>query len=194
MSDLNEKHNLRAQFREARRAHVEGLPPKVRALMLHRPPAALVGRVPEGAVVGLYHAHAAEAPTAGYARWFAENGRTVALPWFGARDAVMRFRLWNDPFAETGLEEGPWRSRQPRGDAPLVAPDVVFVPLIGFTARCERLGQGGGHYDRWLAAHPGVPAIGLAWDCQLAETLPLEPHDRPLDAVVTPSRIYEAGA
>jgi 5,10-methenyltetrahydrofolate synthetase len=66
-----------------------------------------------------------------------------------------------------------------------------FVPLVGFTADGQRLGQGGGHYDRWLAAHPDTVAIGLAWDMQLADELPTEPHDRPLAAVVTPTRIYE---
>jgi len=64
------------------------------------------------------------------------------------------------------------------------------VPLIAFTADGHRLGQGGGHYDRWLGAHPETPAIGLAWDCQLAEELPVEDHDHPLAAVVTPTRIY----
>src|SRR3546814_6880034 len=54
----------------------------------------------------------------------------------------------------------------------------------------RRLGQGGGHYDRWLAAHPGARAIGLAWDEQLCEDLPHETHDIRLDAIVTPTRLY----
>mgnify|MGYP006195389569 FL=1 len=53
-----------------------------------------------------------------------------------------------------------------------------------------RLGQGAGHYDRWLANNPPHAAIGLAWDCQLEESLPIEPHDVPLHAVVTPTRLY----
>jgi 5-formyltetrahydrofolate cyclo-ligase len=67
---------------------------------------------------------------------------------------------------------------------------VLFVPLIGFTADGARLGQGGGHYDRWLPEHPGTLTIGLAWDCQLEDTLPHEAHDQPLRAVVTPTRLY----
>lgn len=66
----------------------------------------------------------------------------------------------------------------------------MFVPCVGFTADGGRLGQGAGHYDRWLAAHPSAVAIGLAWDCQLVDELPTEPHDHPLDAVVTPTRLY----
>jgi len=59
-----------------------------------------------------------------------------------------------------------------------------------FAAALDRLGQGGGHYDRWLAEHPAVQKIGLAWDAQLCADLPTEPHDIPLDAVITPTRIY----
>jgi 5-formyltetrahydrofolate cyclo-ligase len=67
---------------------------------------------------------------------------------------------------------------------------VAFVPLVGFTAAGERLGQGGGHYDRWLAANPSVLPLGLAWDCQLRGSLPHEAHDCPLRGVITPTRFY----
>ena len=185
------KARLRAQFRTARTAHLAALPAGMRALMFHRPPGVLAERVPDGAVVGLYHAAADEAPTLGYARWFAENSRRVALPWFAGRDAAMQFRLWGDPHGGGGLERGPWGVQQPGAAGALVVPDIVFVPGLAFGIDGARLGQGGGHYDRWLAAHPGVPAIGMAWDCQIAEALPLEPHDRPLAAVVTPGRVIE---
>ena len=79
--------------------------------------------------------------------------------------------------------------RQPSGDLPELVPDVLFMPLVGFTARGERLGQGGGFYDRWLAAHPATIAIGMAWDVQEVPELPLEPHDMPLAAIITPTRI-----
>ena len=69
-------------------------------------------------------------------------------------------------------------------------PDVLLVPIVGFTDNGERLGQGGGHYDRWLEAHPETIAIGMAWDCQKRDRLPVEGHDRRLHAVVTPTRFY----
>jgi 5-formyltetrahydrofolate cyclo-ligase len=80
--------------------------------------------------------------------------------------------------------------RQPSDDAEPLTPDVLFVPLVGFTPALERLGQGGGHYDRWLAEHPPRLTIGLAWDVQACDTLPTEHHDQRLDAVITPTRIY----
>jgi 5-formyltetrahydrofolate cyclo-ligase len=62
--------------------------------------------------------------------------------------------------------------------------------LVGFTQDGARLGQGGGHYDRWLAANRDAVALGLAWDCQLVDDLPVEEHDQPLRAVITPTRLY----
>jgi len=191
---MTNKPTLRAKLRAERRAHVAALPASTRALILLRPPAPLAARVPEGATVGLYHASAHEAPTLGYARWFYENGRTLALPWFAGADAPMQFRAWQDPFELSDLEPGPWGQLQPAAGAAEVSPDAVFVPLIGFTSDGHRLGQGGGHYDRWLAANPAVTAIGLAWDVQHVDALPHEPHDQRLAAVVTPTRIYEGAA
>ncbi|MEE4450868.1 5-formyltetrahydrofolate cyclo-ligase [Novosphingobium resinovorum] len=186
----DEKAALRKHFRQTRAAHVEALPQNLRALILNRPPAPVAGLIPEGATVGLYHPVGSEAPALGWARWLSENGRRVALPFFAARAAAMEFRIWDNPWDDGNLAPGPWRAPQPAADTEITVPDVVVVPLVAFTADGHRLGQGGGHYDRWLAAHPHAIAIGLAWDCQLAEELPVEPHDRPLAAVVTPTRIY----
>ena len=186
---MEDKVKLRATMREARRQHVAALPQSTRALILMRPPGPLLPLLPEGATVGLYNATAHEAPTAGYARWLFENGRRLALPWFAERDAPMLFRQWRDPFEASDLVEGPF-GLQPAADAPLAVPLVLFVPLVAFTADGHRLGQGGGHYDRWLAGNPHAVPIGLAWDMQQVDDLPRESHDRPLAAVVTPTRLY----
>lgn len=146
--------------------------------------------VPQDAVIGLYMAGPEEAPAGSYARFFHEAGHTIALPSFATRESPMAFRRWETPHVEELLETGPYGMLQPTDAAPLLKPDVLFVPLIGFSADGGRLGQGGGHYDRWLADHPATMAIGLAWDCQLIDALPHEAHDRPLRAVVTPTRLY----
>lgn len=184
------KAALRKTLRAARRDHVTALDPRVKALLFKRPPAALSALVPAGAVVGLYAAIGDEAPTTAYAAHFHEAGHKVAMPWFASREAPMEFRHWASPHVDDLMEPGPWRAPQPFADAESLDPDVLFVPLVGFTAEGMRLGQGGGHYDRWLEKHPRVPAIGLAWDSQLCEDLPTEAHDRPLTAVVTPTRLY----
>lgn len=184
------KSELRQQLRAARKAHVDALPDNIRALLFHRPPAPLLARIPAEAVIGLYHAGPFEAPAAAYARFFRDAGHTIALPHFADRTAPMSFRHHTDPYAQDDLEVGPFGILQPAAEAEALIPEVLFVPLVGFTPALDRLGQGGGHYDRWLAEHPPQLAVGLAWDAQACESLPAEPHDRPLDAVVTPTRIY----
>lgn len=184
------KAELRTALRAARRAEAEALPAQVRALVFHRPPGPLLERVPKGATIGLYAAHPHEAPAASYGRFFAERGHAVALPRFADRSAEMEFAEHDDPFSEGDLIDGPFGIRQPAPDARTLVPQVLFVPLLGFTVRGERLGQGGGHYDRWFERHPDSIRIGLAWDGQLVDALPVEPHDVPLDAVVTPTRLY----
>lgn len=162
----------------------------MRALMFHRPPAPLLPLIPQHGAIGLYRAGPTEAPTASYARFFFEQGRTVALPRFRDTDGAMAFAVHTDPFEESDCEAGPFGVPQPRGGAESIVPAVLFVPLLGFTTDGGRIGQGGGHYDRWLADHPGTVAIGMAWDAQLCEEVPMEEHDRRLSAVVTPTRLY----
>ncbi len=64
--------------------------------------------------------------------------------------------------------------------------DVVIVPGIAFTAAGDRLGQGGGWYDRFLLrVRPDCVTIGVGFEPQLVDRLPVEPHDVRLDLVVT---------
>jgi 5-formyltetrahydrofolate cyclo-ligase len=64
--------------------------------------------------------------------------------------------------------------------------DVVVVPGTAFTADGQRLGQGGGWYDRFLVRlDPRCTKIGVGFDPQLVESLPVEDHDVKLDLVVT---------
>ena len=187
---MEAKRNLRKNLRKARLDHVATLPESVRGLLFRRPPAPIAALIPAGAVIGLYHPTVGEAPTGGYARFFAEAGHALALPRFSDGEKPMEFAIWTDPWGDGDLEVGPYGALQPADDAKSIAPDVLIVPLLGFTASGARLGQGGGHYDRWLADHPDTLAIGLAWDVQELPALPVEAHDRPLAAVVTPQRMF----
>ncbi|MGD8163555.1 5-formyltetrahydrofolate cyclo-ligase [Pantoea sp. FN0307] len=76
---------------------------------------------------------------------------------------------------------------------PLSQLDVMFVPLVAFDKQGQRLGMGGGFYDRTLQhwrSHGFLP-IGLAHDCQQVDTLPVEAWDIPLPAILTPSRLWQ---
>jgi len=69
-----------------------------------------------------------------------------------------------------------------------VVPDVLLVPCVGYTREGYRLGYGGGYFDRWLALHPGVTTVGLAWSCGEA-AFAIEPHDQPLTLIVTETEL-----
>jgi 5-formyltetrahydrofolate cyclo-ligase len=77
----------------------------------------------------------------------------------------------------------------PPAEAEVMEPAVMLVPLSAFDARGHRIGYGAGHYDRAIArlidkgAAPRL--IGLAFACQQVDAVPDEPHDRPLDAILT---------
>lgn len=187
---LEEKRKLRAKLRKIRREHYASLSDSTRALLFRRPPRTISDLVPDGAIIGLYHAKPPEAPASAYARFFVEAGHRIALPFFAGRESAMAFHEWADPFAGRDLETGPLGAMQPPRDSAELKPDVLIMPLVGFTDDGQRIGQGGGHYDRWLADNDAALAIGLAWDCQLVDNLPLEPHDRPLTAIVTPTRLF----
>ena len=192
MSDpeiTEQKKTIRNRLRKARVEHAAALPKEISSLVFHRPPAAVVDMVPEDAVIGLYRADPGEAPASGYAKFFFERGHTIALPWLVDLQTQMRFRVHTDPYEESDLAKGYFGLMQGSEDAPEVVPDVLFMPLVAFTARGERLGQGGGFYDKWLGAHPEVIRIGLAWDMQEVPELPIEPHDMSLTAIVTPTRV-----
>lgn len=111
----------------------------------------------------------------------------LALPFAQREPVAMHFRAWDGGELDTVDECGlPSPSGKP------VQPEVVLVPCVGFTPEGFRLGYGGGYFDRYLAAHPGVTAIGVAWEharLKPAEFTP-ETHDLPLMAVVTEAQVW----
>ncbi len=106
----------------------------------------------------------------------------LALPFIGARGEVMRFKQWR---LDEALIKSPFGFLQPDTKAPDAAPDIILVPLVGFDRDMNRLGQGAGHYDRIFMLFPKILRIGLAWSCQEVSTIPTDPWDIPLDAVLT---------
>ncbi|ERK12611.1 MAG: 5-formyltetrahydrofolate cyclo-ligase [Pantoea sp.] len=71
--------------------------------------------------------------------------------------------------------------------------DVVMVPLVAFDQSGQRLGMGGGFYDRTLQnwQQHGFLPVGIAHDCQHVETLPVATWDVPLPVVITPSKLWQ---
>ena len=72
--------------------------------------------------------------------------------------------------------------------------EVVLVPGVGFDRRGNRLGQGKGFYDRFLASlSDNTLKVGLAFDCQVVDEVPCDPHDQPMDWIVTESELMKVG-
>ena len=65
--------------------------------------------------------------------------------------------------------------------------DLILVPAVCYDKAGYRLGFGGGYYDRWLAEHPCF-SVALAYDFQVLEEIPAEPHDRRMDAIACPGK------
>lgn len=108
--------------------------------------------------------------------------RRLALPFATRRPPAMHYRPWDGRPPTLHDECG-----IPSCAGAEVVPEVVLVPCVGFTPEGFRLGYGGGYFDRWLAAHPGVTTVGVAWSGAALDAAAFDarPHDRPLDLVVT---------
>jgi len=70
--------------------------------------------------------------------------------------------------------------------------DIIFTPLVAFDSNGNRMGMGGGYYDRTLAQHRQLSTIGLAHDCQQVDKLETQPWDMPLDCIMTPTQQINA--
>jgi 5,10-methenyltetrahydrofolate synthetase len=110
------------------------------------------------------------------------EGQALALP-YARRGGQMDFRRWDGGAPALKDECG-----IPSSGGAVVVPDVVLVPCVGFSRQGFRLGYGGGYFDRWLARHPGVTSVGLAWSGAEIALAPAA-HDQALTLVLT-----EAGA
>lgn len=117
----------------------------------------------------------------------------VLLDEAGAPLGVPRWGLWEAGRALVTLGRPP---AQPDGEAKgaesLKEADLIVIPALATSVDGTRLGQGGGWYDRALMHRsPGVPVVAVVFDDEVLEPgiIPAEPHDVPVDAIVTPTRM-----
>lgn len=111
------------------------------------------------------------------------EGATIALPIVETKAAPLVFRLWTP---ETRMVRGDWNIPVPPPSAPALTPATMLAPLVGWAPGGYRLGYGGGYFDRTLAALAPRPfAIGVGLDAAQLPTILPQPHDIPLDVVLT---------
>lgn len=138
--------------------------------------------------VGVYLATPREPQTAALIRQLFAMGKSLFVPAWnrGTAGYAMSEYAANEPIHQGHL--GAYEPLHPRWATTYI--DVMIVPLVAFDRNLNRLGHGGGHFDRLLSSHAG-PKIGLAFELQRMEAVPLKPHDVPMNAVVTEQRVYD---
>lgn len=143
------------------------------------------------AMLGFYWPFRGEIGVHALVRRLVEQGAGAALPVVVEQRQPLEFWAWR-PGAP--LERGVWGIPVPAERQP-VQPTVLLVPLVGFDAECYRLGYGGGYYDRTLAAmRPAPLTIGVGLELGRLVTIHPQPHDVPMDVVVTEAGILESPA
>lgn len=88
------------------------------------------------------------------------------------------------------MTEGDFHILEPENNPYCGALDLIVVPGMAFDSKGHRLGRGKGYYDRFLIKYPDVKTIGICFDFQLLEEIPVEPHDRIINEIITYSEVF----
>ena len=155
--------------------------------------AALVARLPPGAfpIIAGYWPIQGEVDVLPYLRGVLVAGGQVALPVAARPAAPLTFRVW---IPGAPMAAGLWDIPYPAEGA-VVTPSALLIPLVGFDAAGHRLGNGGGYYDRTLAAlSPHPLAIGVGFELGRLATISPASHDQPMDVIVTEAGVFDQQA
>ncbi len=184
---MTDKPAFRTMLRAARADFVAGLDAMTAAALQQQLADQLVPHLPPSGAIAVYAPYGAEIDPVAIVERLHRLGRTLLWPRVEMASGTLTFH----PCAPDALVPGFRGLREPPVDAPAMRPDVVLLPLVGADLAGHRIGQGGGHYDRTLAAlrSSGAPVltIGLAWEVQLVAAVPADRWDQQLDALATPA-------
>ncbi len=120
-----------------------------------------------------------------------QAGVLVALPLVEVKAAPLLFRRWTP---ETRMQRGDWNIPVPPPEAEAVVPEIALAPVVGWTKEGYRLGYGGGYFDRTLAhLSPRPFTIGIGLHSARLSTIFPQPHDIPLDVILTEIGVEAGG-
>lgn len=146
------------------------------------------GLLPESGVVAAYVSLPTEPGTGPLLRLAAARGLTVLVPRVSGPD--LEWATWT---ADGTTRPGPFAIPEPAGpaDRRLAEAQVVFLPATAADGAGGRLGQGGGFYDRALAAltDPRPLLVAVVFDEEIQGEVPTDPHDVTVDVVLTPTQV-----
>lgn len=180
------KARLRVKLRRRRAEAAAANGAAIAAFAAERFLAALPVRT--GQIVGGYWPLAGELDPRPLLTALQAQGAVIALPVAALRRATpLGFRRWDD--LDQAPPPGAYGIPAPPADAPVLRPDILLVPLVGFDTTGRRLGMGGGYYDATLQAMraetAGILAVGYAFAVQQVPELPAAGWDQRLDWIVT---------
>lgn len=183
-----------AQWRKAERARLLALRTSIPLSERRRYDALMTGTLlrevtpAKGAVIGFYWPMKGEFdPREAIQRW-REAGCVAALPVVVRKLQPMEFREW---WPDVPTKPGVFNLPEPQSR--VVVPDIVLMPPVGFDAQCYRLGYGAGYFDRTLATLAGpVLKVGVGREVGRIGTIHPQPHDIPMDLVVTEAGVTRA--
>ena len=187
-AETSAKAVLRAHMRPLRRSLVRDHPEADWQAADHADDMLRKLKLTKPGVFAVYRASGNEMDPRPLADAMIKLGWRMALPACEAADTPVVFRAFKpgDRLAPDNANIA-----APLASAPQVLPEIIIAPLLAFDRRGGRLGQGGGYYDRTLAALRATawpPAfVGLAYAGQEVERVPIDQHDQKLDAILTES-------
>ena len=139
-------------------------------------------------IVGSYFPINFEADTLQAMKIFKQKGFKISLPIIGSK-FDMNFYFWNlnDP-----LHVNRYGIPEPKSKIKVI-PSILLIPMVAFDKQLNRLGYGGGYYDRFLKKYEkkNIIKIGLAISCQEVKKLPLNSFDKKMDFVLTEKKLYK---
>ena len=144
----------------------------------------------EGMIVGFYWPFQGEFDARPFVTDLWARGVRAVLP-VVAKGQPLEFREW---WPGVAMANGVYDLPVPDGTS-VLTPDALLIPALGFGSQGDRLGYGGGYFDRTLAAlHPKPLAVGLAFELSRIATIEPQPHDVLMDFIVTEAGIEAAVA
>lgn len=143
--------------------------------------------------VGIFADAFGEMPTQPLIDWARQRGYRIYLPVVtGKHQPLVFIEFTQKTWRQSRLPKHPLGMRQPEKGKMVKASElnVLFMPLVAADRLGNRMGMGGGYYDRTLAKAKNKPLkIGWAYDFQLVDKLDSNPWDIKLDALITPSKL-----
>lgn len=143
----------------------------------------------------IFYSMEEEVRTQGIITRAGNEGKKIAFPRMQGKDIVFHYVSRN---SGDSLEMHPYGVREPEASSPECIPSqkdtaLLITPGLGFTPKGLRLGRGRGFYDRYITRYRDfLDIVGIAFNCQIVNIIPVEPHDQPIPLILTPSKIYRS--